>query len=226
MHQKDDGGHVMDEIARFELELSWIMHPDKAVDLCCTLFEPIRQFAKEQGINLFFTTCTDELVYTEEELLDMQTVNDVLMIGYPDGLYDEKHSLPVIRKGITATHPAIDFDGKSLGIIDIGCYYGSSGSPLFIYPGVYQFSKTKGMQIGVTESKLLGIFYAFICANDDGEIIAKVPEKCNRKLHKAGVDTTSATDDVSLNMGYYIKAKELMGLRNVIFQKYGLKPPQ
>jgi len=222
MHQQDDDGHVMDQIVQFELELSWIMHPDKDIDLCCTLFEPIRRFAKNQGITLFFSTCTDELVYTDDELVDMQTVNDVLMIGYPDGLYDKKHCLPIIRKGITATHPAVDFEGKSIGIIDMGCYYGSSGSPLFIYPGISQFSKKRGMLIGVTESKLLGIFFAFICADDDGEIIAKAPEKSRITLHKASADSNTVLSDLSLNMGYYIKAKELTSLRNEVFRQHGI----
>jgi len=54
------------------------------------------------------------------------------MVGYPIGLWDEKNNYPIFRKGITATHPANDYNGKSEFMIDAACFPGSSGSPVYI----------------------------------------------------------------------------------------------
>lgn len=224
LHHKDASGMILKDAIKCEWESDWIHHPNNEIDLCCTLYEPINRAAKEKGIDLYVTSCADDMVCTDEELNDMQTVNDVLMVGYPDGLFDKIHNLPLIRKGITATHPAIDYDGKSLGIVDMGCYYGSSGSPVFTYPGSAQYSKSRGLQVGVSISKLLGIFYAFICADDDGEIIAKIPEKKSAKSDLNGTnDFVQSTTDVSLNLGFYIKAKELEPLREEVFKTYNIQ---
>jgi len=223
LHQKDSSGHILTEAVICEWESDWIHHPIGEIDLCCTLYEPINRAAKDKGIELFVTTCTDDMISTNEELNDMQTVNDVLMVGYPDGLFDKKHNLPIIRKGITATHPAIDYEGKSLGIIDMGCYYGSSGSPIYTYPGSAQYSKSKGLQIGVSISKFLGIFFAFICADDDGEIIARIPDKKSKKSNcRTPEDELRSTTEVSLNLGFYIKAKELQILKDEVFKTYNI----
>lgn len=224
LHHKDAKGIILNDAIKCEWESDWIHHPSNEIDLCCTLYEPIDRAAKDKGLELYVTSCTDEMVCTDEELNDMQTVNDVLMVGYPDGLFDKTHNLPLIRKGITATHPAIDYEGKSLGIIDMGCYYGSSGSPIFTYPGSAQYSKLKGLQIGVSVSKFLGIFYAFICADDDGEIIAKTPEKKSTKCDFNGSsEVVQFTTEVSLNLGFYIKAKELEPLKDEVFKTYHIQ---
>jgi hypothetical protein len=37
------------------------------------------------------------------------------MIGYPNGIWDAKNNLPVIRKGITATHANIPWTRMTVG---------------------------------------------------------------------------------------------------------------
>ena len=217
MHQRDAKGNLLDSIVHITHGSEWVMHPNSETDLCCTLLQPIVESAQGQGYSLYYKICPDYAVYTEDELNDMQTVNDVIMVGYPDRIIDKKHFLPIVRKGSTATHPAIDFNGKSIGMIDMSCYYGSSGSPLFIYPGITKYSKKEGVKIGYNEPKLLGIFFALLCANDEGEIFTKVPKS---SLHKSSTNSETASSDEYLNLGYYIKAKELNVLRDEVFKKY------
>lgn len=52
------------------------------------------------------------------------------MVGYPDGIWDEFNNQPIVRRGITATHPKNDFNGKGEFLIDAVCFPGSSGSPV------------------------------------------------------------------------------------------------
>lgn len=58
---------------------------------------------------------------------------DIYMPGYPTGLRDNIHNLPIMRKGITATPPAQNFNGQPNFLIDCACFGGSSGSPVFTY---------------------------------------------------------------------------------------------
>ena len=41
---------------------------------------------------------------------ELSAVEEILMIGYPNGLWDAVNNYPLIRRGVTASHPAVDFD--------------------------------------------------------------------------------------------------------------------
>jgi hypothetical protein len=57
---------------------------------------------------------------------------DILMIGYPNGLWDNVNCIPYFKKGMTATHPFINYKGNEEFVMDISVYPGSSGSPVFL----------------------------------------------------------------------------------------------
>ncbi len=44
------------------------------------------------------------------------------MIGYPNGIWDEANNMPIIRRGITATHPNFNYNGKPEFMIDAACF--------------------------------------------------------------------------------------------------------
>ena len=58
--------------------------------------------------------------------------SDVLFVGFPNGLYDMKNNLPLVRRGSLASLPNLDFDGRGELVIDAQVFPGSSGSPVFI----------------------------------------------------------------------------------------------
>jgi len=55
-----------------------------------------------------------------------------IFIGYPRGLHDVTHTLPILRSGTIASIPTVDFNGKPVFLIDAQVYGGSSGSPVLI----------------------------------------------------------------------------------------------
>lgn len=55
------------------------------------------------------------------------------VFGYPNGIFDSFHKLPVFRRGVAATDPSIDYEGEKCFLIDAPCFPGSSGSPVFSY---------------------------------------------------------------------------------------------
>lgn len=221
LHVRDSNGTILESTADYDWKSEWMFHPDDSIDLCCTLFKPIIDVAAQNGLNLYYHTCPDDFIPTDEILNDLQTVNDIIMVGYPDGLYDEKHCLPLVRKGMTATHPSIDFNGLPEGVIDIGCMYGSSGSPIYSFPGLYQYNKSNGYTLASYNPILYGIFYGMACTDIEGKVLSN---KVVGHMQYAAVKQRNGrvTTEVPINIGYYIKAKELRVFKDLIISRYGI----
>lgn len=178
-----------------------VEHPNKDIDLVAILYGPLNKEIEEKTKKFIYRKSIDDTyIKTDNELKEQSSVaEDVLMIGYPSGLVDELSNFPIIRKGITSTHPALDFKGQSIGVVDIACFPGSSGSPIFIsMQGSYP-NKTGGLCIG-NKSIFLGLLYGGPIYTEKGEIIVKeIPT--SQKLFTQYQQT--------IHLGYYVKAKEI-----------------
>ena len=92
------------------------------------------------------------------------------MIGYPIGIWDSVNNKPIFRKGVTATHPNFDYNGKKEFLIDMACFPGSSGSPVFIFnEGGYRDKKGNTF-MGKSRILFLGTLYAGPQHTATGEI--------------------------------------------------------
>ena len=142
-----------------DFERRWTLHPDPEVDLCFMPFADAVTFLQQKGENIFFIPLETSLIPNQEQIDDLLGIEEIIMVGYPNGLWDETHNKPIIRKGITASHPKFDYNGKKEFLIDAACFPGSSGSPVFIlYEGA--FSTKAGGLMGGTKFIFLGTLYA------------------------------------------------------------------
>jgi S1-C subfamily serine protease len=114
-------------------DFDWIFHPDKEVDLAILPIDPLLEAQLEGGQPIYYTTLLIDNLPQSAQLSQLDAVEDILMVGYPNGIYDTKHNRPVVRRGITATHPAIRYEGRPEFLIDAACFPGSSGSPVVIW---------------------------------------------------------------------------------------------
>ena len=80
------------------------------------------------------------------------------MIGYPDAMADEKHNLPIVRRGITATDFKIDYEGRKEFLIDASIFKGSSGSPIVIC-NIGSFNNAEGKLCLGDRVLFLGVQY-------------------------------------------------------------------
>ena len=87
----------------------------------------------------------------------------VFMVGYPIGLWDNVHNRPLIRRGITATDPRLDFEGRPEFVVDMASFPGSSGSPV-IRPNA------PGSSLLASGGHLMGVLYAGPMWSADGSI--------------------------------------------------------
>jgi hypothetical protein len=156
----------------------WIIHPDQEVDLCVMPMQEVWNASDALGVSVLSISIGEEQIPTEEEWNDLTPAESVTMLGYPSALWDQQNNFPLIRQGITATPPYVNYEGRREFMVDLACFPGSSGSPIFAYSagGTY-ISRSRGAVIGV-RMKLLGILYAGPIYTVEGQIeVRKVPTK-------------------------------------------------
>lgn len=194
---------------KIQYKTDWVDHPQSNIDLCATPLQPlIQQMKKVQGKTPFFKQFDKQLIWDDSKLEDLSAVEDVLMVGYPIGLWDDVNNLPLIRRGITALHPSVDFKGKPLGVVDMACFPGSSGSPILI-ANESMYSTKSGTTIG-SRAILLGILFSGPTYDSKGEVdIEEIPTTKGKFLNK-----------IMVNLGFYIKAKEIEKLGVAVKKKY------
>lgn len=209
-----ENGLPTDLYQEFEYSADWVFHSDSSIDLCCMPLAPLLHSIKEKlSKDIFFIAVDEEVVWSSEKLDELQAVENVLMYGYPIGLYDKENNFPLIRQGITASHPAINYNNENMGVIDMACFPGSSGSPVFILNDNGYTDKKGRMVIGGKRLILLGILYAGPTMDMGGDIeIHEIPTQ--QKI----VSNTK----VMINLGYYIKAVELLVLKKHFLKNYNL----
>jgi hypothetical protein len=108
---KPDYGKFIDvQIADFEQ--GWLPHPDPQVDLTIFPCAGIIDSFVNSGRAPFIITVDQSLIPTAAELQALTPLEDLLIIGYPDGIFDTKNNVPVLRRGITATPAYLEFEGR------------------------------------------------------------------------------------------------------------------
>lgn len=114
----------------------WHGHPDPRVDVTVQPFiEAVEPSLVNAGKRVFVPELTLlDFVPTPDQVENvLNTIEEIIFIGYPNAIFDKVNLLPVVRRGITATPFAVDHDGLPTFLIDASVFPGSSGSPVFIY---------------------------------------------------------------------------------------------
>ena len=193
-----------------EFERMWTFHPQDDVDLCALAIAPLVRAASIQGKNLFYRTLEESFIPNSTTLKDLDAVEEVVMIGYPNGLWDQVNNMPIIRRGITATNVTLDYNGKKEFLIDAACFPGSSGSPVLICNVGGYTSKFGSLNWGKSRVFLLGILYAGPQMRVTGDLqLITVPENQQK---------TVSVSPIPNNLGFIIKAERLLELK-LLFDK-------
>lgn len=200
----DDSHHYAMYIDGFES--MWRKHPDTNVDLCAMPLAPILNTAETQNIKPFYITFSKENLPTEKFLNEVSALEDIIMVGYPNGIWDEKNNKPIFRKGITATDMKFDYNGKTEFVIDAACFPGSSGSPVMIFNQGMYTDKFGNTYAGGGRAVLLGILYAGPQAIAEGEVHTVVIPTVEKNI---------ALSHIPNNLGYVIKAERILELEKL-----------
>lgn len=190
----------------------WLPHPDPSVDLAAIpvshLGSPIVRNGKIEN-NVYLSYISDSLIPSLEKLKLLRVVEDVLMVGYPIGLWDSYNNMPIFRRGITATKPGLDYNGRKEFVIDAACFPGSSGSPVFRYVPQLPLIGGEGVLIKGCKGyvELLGILYAGPQFNAQGSIdIVTVPTQ----------SIPIANTSIPTNLGFVIRSEQILKFKQLI----------
>ena len=205
-HADEQGNPIDTKWVYIELNdamTEFIYHPNKNVDLALVLMSKVINIVRSKQ-NIFFKSLPPSFIVTDEWAENLDAIEDIIMVGYPKGIFDTANNRPIVRKGITATDPKIDYEGERMFMTDIACFQGSSGSPVLVYKK--RMKEVTPEQIRWFEtSKLIGIQSAMPIASESSTTYNIV--KFNQPL----------------NLGFNIKAQCLYDFIPMIENVYGIR---
>jgi V8-like Glu-specific endopeptidase len=206
----NDNGEPLDKehFAVFidNFENLWKKHPDNNVDLCAMPIAPFVNLAEQQNQKLFYVSLDTSLIPNQSELEDLTVIEDIVMVGYPNGIWDQVNNKPIFRKGITATHPCFDYNGKKEFMIDAACFPGSSGSPVFLLNENGYKDKKGSFYLGKSRIYLLGTLYAGPQHTAEGEV---------RIINVPTAQKPISLSRIPNNLGLVIKSERIKELENL-----------
>jgi len=179
----------------------WIFHPDDNIDLCIL---PLNFFNEEN--QPFYIGIDKADVPTDKQLKELFAAEEILMVGYPNGLWDEANNFPILRKGSTATHPAFDLNNKPEFLIDIASFHGSSGSPVLVY-NKHSYQEGNTVYSGRDRLLFMGIMSKGPAISYSGNVTSQDIS------HNMMSDT-----NIPMHLGYVIKTKVLLELESLLIK--------
>lgn len=79
-------------------ETFWRKHPDNDVDLCAMPIAPFLTEATTKGEKLFYIALDKSLIPSNQQLSELSALEEILMVGYPNGIWDHVNNKPILRK--------------------------------------------------------------------------------------------------------------------------------
>ena len=202
-----NGENESNENCKVTITTNWIFHSSK--DLCFCFVNPVFEFVKKQtGKNVFYIAIDETILPTQKMLEELSALEELVMVGYPIGLWDEKNNFPIFRKGYTATHPAIDFNEKGIGLVDMACFPGSSGSPIYVLnEGGYK-DKMGNLNWGSSRIFFIGTLFSGPIYDATGKLVVTDISTSQQIVE--------SHTGIMANLGYYIKSSEIMEFKEVV----------
>lgn len=195
----------------------FIGHPDPKIDVAVTNISLKVGKMKDEGNPVYCLRVEEKIVPTEEQEKEfISPIEEIVFIGYPNGIWDTSNLLPIVRKGNTATPYYYDFLGEKKFLIDASVFPGSSGSPVFIYNSGNYTDKMGNLYTG-NRIFFLGIIAQTYQKQEEGQIqlknvpTADVPIAISKQMIDLGIVFKAST--IIETMDHYLsisKQKETL----------------
>jgi len=108
----------------------WHSHKDFGTNNIDIAIIEIDQDSLKKGH--FFKAISAEMFFPKQYVI--QPGEDVMVIGFPRGIHDLRHNLPLIRNAMISSAYGINFEGSPFFLIDANLHPGTSGSPVITKP--------------------------------------------------------------------------------------------
>ncbi|MDB2437693.1 serine protease [Hellea sp.] len=175
-----------------------VFHPEKDIDLAII---PVSLETVKQEFGALVSFISDKDILRAGELKNLTAIEDIYMIGYPNGLIDKSNFYPIVRKGVTATPVFENYSDTPTFLVDCACFPGSSGSPVFIFDKIGFMDKHNDMHLGKLRFGLLGFLFAGPVFTATGEIKSEIPPENLSDIVKT---------PLMMNLGNVVKAEKVL----------------
>jgi V8-like Glu-specific endopeptidase len=209
--EPDYGKHERIEVSDFAI--AWQEHPDPSVDLAMCVVGGLFNHLAQIGKRPFYIGIDKTIIPHADAIANLNAVEDIMMIGYPNGLWDAKNNLPIVRRGITGTPAFVDYNGKPEFLIDAACFPGSSGSPVFIVNQGLVHDK-RGTNLGGSRILFLGVLYAGPQTTATGRIVIQAAPTNVQPIPVV---------NMMMNLGICVKAAKVLDFEAMLLAK-GILP--
>lgn len=203
----DDLNHVTISISDLQRKIR--SHPDENIDISLLFVNDEIKKSSVLGKPVYYRSVGTDMILPPQSLGPLTSIEDVIMIGYPSGMIDTYNNKPVVRKGITATSLKLDYEGTPDFLIDISCFPGSSGSPVFLRKvGLVQEVLENKLTLGLMPNySLLGIIHSVLTVKANGNIAQKeIPTSLAPIVEM----------NIPLNLGHVTKAKKILEVFDMV----------
>ena len=213
--REDGARHPRDFEIPQQIWSLWSFHPEPDVDVCVLPFGIcLNSLTLQDGENLDYSWIPTTIAPNSDTTPDIGLIEDVLFIGYPNGMFDKANNLPVARRGITATPATVDYEGRPVFLIDASVFPGSSGSPVFLY-NIGGWRSTKGFMVG-DRVLFLGVLASVFCREEDGTIeLREVPTDLQPHVRVQQM----------IDLGIVYKARTVQENIDCVLRQFGELPP-
>lgn len=186
-----------------------VPHPSASVDLCALVISGAFEQVVSEGREAYAAVLEPSIHLPAAHRAWTRFIEPVVMVGYPNGLWDQVNDMPIVRVGATATHPLVNHNGRPEFVIDMACMPGSSGSPVFLYEDGMYHSDRNALSPGARLA-LLGVLWGGPQISLEGRIeVRPVPHSVQ------SVPVMSSP----MNLGYVVSADEITVLADAVLRR-------
>lgn len=196
-----DGMPKTDIVEIGDLNKLAVPHPASDIDLVAIPIAGLDAGFKHLGDMYAHAFAGISDILAKEDERSYKGVETVTTVGYPLDIYDSVNNMPIARQGITATSLEFDYMGRPDFLVDVACFPGASGSPIYVYTDGIRVEKNGDVNLGLQTAILVGVIRESVSA------LTPVMEGENR---------TNLSSSSSMNIAIAIKSRKLLEIADIL----------
>lgn len=115
-----------------------IKHNMKCIDEMDLCYINVTEWFRHYPLDSYHRFINESMILSKDEMKKLNILDEVIVTGYPNAMRDTQYTLPIVTPGTLATKPEWEYNlsrnfssENDFFIININCYNGSSGSPVY-----------------------------------------------------------------------------------------------